>query len=59
MTLDGNVIKYLNKGRTSAGEHYYSWDGKNNKGNLVARGMYFIRISSDNIDETRKVLVVK
>ena len=59
MTLDGNVIKYLNKGRTSAGEHYYSWDGKNNKGNLVARGMYFIRISSDKIDETRKVLVVK
>lgn len=59
MTLDGNVIQYLNRGRTSAGEHYFTWDGKNSSGLPVARGMYFIRVTGSNFDETRKVLVVK
>ena len=59
MTLDGNIITYLNHGETQAGEHYYSWDGKNNKKGIVARGMYFIRVVGNGLDETRKVMVVK
>ena len=59
MTLDGNVVKYLEHGEVSAGEHYYTWDGKNKSGKIVARGMYFIRATGGGIDETRKVMVVK
>ena len=59
MTLDGNVIKRLAKGKTTAGTHYYKWDGTNNAGKAVARGMYFVRVSGKGIDETRKVMVVK
>ncbi|MBR3645034.1 MAG: hypothetical protein IKN54_01320 [Lachnospiraceae bacterium] len=59
MTLDGNIVDYLQRGTASKGEHYYSWDGSNRNGKPVARGMYFIRVMSDGIDETRKVLVVK
>ena len=59
MTLDGNIIKRLSKGTVSAGTHYYYWDGKNNAGNPVARGLYFVRVSGSGIDETRKVMVVK
>lgn len=59
MTLDGNIVQYLNRGQTSKGEHYYTWDGTNRNGNLVARGMYFVRIVGDGIDETRKIMVVK
>ena len=58
-TLDGNVIKYLARGQTDAGEHLYTWDGKNANGNNVARGMYFIRVAGNGIDETRKIIVVK
>ena len=58
-TLDGNVIKYLARGQTNAGEHLYTWDGKNTNGNNVARGMYFIRVTGSGIDETRKIMVVK
>lgn len=58
-TLDGNVIKYLARGQTNAGEHLYTWDGKNTNGNNVARGMYFIRVTGIGIDETRKIMVVK
>jgi flagellar hook assembly protein FlgD len=59
MTLDGNVIDYLSYGKTTAGSHHYTWDGKNKAGSPVARGMYFIRVIGTNFDETRKVMVVK
>ena len=59
MTIDGNIISYLNRTSTAAGTYYYSWDGKNKSGNKVARGMYFIRVVGNGIDETRKVMVVK
>ena len=59
MTLDGNIITYLNRGRTKAGEHYFTWNGKNKNGKSVARGMYFVRVTGADIDETRKVMVVK
>ena len=59
MTLDGNIVDYLHRGESEEGEHFYSWDGSNRKGNPVARGMYFIRVTGPGLDETRKVLVVK
>jgi len=59
MTLDGNIITYLHRGEALAGEHYFTWNGKNKAGNSVARGMYFIRVIGGDFDETRKVMVVK
>ena len=59
LTLDGNVVKYLQHGKTSAGEHNYSWNGTTKSGKKVARGLYFIRVFGNGIDETRKVMVVK
>ena len=59
MTLDGNIVDYLHRGVESGGEHFYSWDGSNRNGNPVARGMYFVRVVGDGIDETRKVMVIK
>ncbi|MCR4626226.1 MAG: hypothetical protein K5640_01090 [Treponema sp.] len=58
-TLDGNIVTYLQHGRAAEGTHYYYWSGRNNAGNKVARGLYFIRIVGSGIDETRKVMVVK
>ncbi|MDR2143898.1 MAG: hypothetical protein LBP29_05970 [Treponema sp.] len=60
-TMDGNLVKVLVRQTQSARESYYrvSWDGTNNGGRPVARGMYFIRIVAPDIDEIRKVMVVK
>ena len=59
MTIDGSIVKTLCKGRVSKGKHYYTWNGTNGNGKAVARGMYFVRVLSSDIDETRKVMVVK
>jgi flagellar hook assembly protein FlgD len=58
-TLDGNLVKVLERSSQGAGEHTVSWDGRNNGGRVVARGLYFIRIVGPDIDEIRKVMVVK
>jgi hypothetical protein len=58
-TLDGNLVQSLYRGSREAGEYDAVWDGKNRGGNVVARGMYFIRIVAPDIDEIRKVMVVR
>ncbi|MDR0402611.1 MAG: hypothetical protein LBH35_03375, partial [Treponema sp.] len=58
-TLDGNLVKVLERRGMPAGRHRVSWDGKNNGGRVVARGLYFIRVVAPDIDEIRKVMVVK
>ncbi|TVQ38694.1 MAG: hypothetical protein EA384_08155, partial [Spirochaetaceae bacterium] len=57
--LGGDLVDVIHRGRLTAGEHSTSWDGTNRQGRIVARGIYFIRIRGPDIDEFRKVMVVK
>jgi len=61
-TLDGTLVRVLEQGhRPASGDRYHRvyWDGTNNAGRPVARGMYFIRVVAPDIDEIRKVMVVR
>jgi hypothetical protein len=58
-TLDGNMVRTLVRENQAAGEYRAAWDGKNNGGREVSRGLYFIRVVAPGIDEIRKVMVVK
>jgi hypothetical protein len=58
-TLDGNMVKVLRREYREPGEYVEPWDGRNNGGRPVARGMYFVRVVGPDIDEIRKVMVVK
>ena len=57
--LDGSLVRILHRGRQGTGTYTFVWDGRNNAGNVVARGMYFIRVVAPGIDEYRKVMVIK
>ena len=59
MTIDGSIVKTIERSHKTAGTHFYEWDGKNNAGNYIARGLYFIRIAAPDIDEIRKVMIIK
>jgi hypothetical protein len=58
-TLDGTMVDILYRGHRDPGEYRAVWSGKNRGGRAVARGMYFIRVVGPDIDEIRKVMVVK
>ncbi len=57
--LDGSLVKILQRGRQAAGDYSLLWDGRNEGGKVVARGVYFIRVVAPDTDETRNVLVIK
>ena len=57
--LAGDLVNTLYSGQRSPGQYSTSWDGRNFSGQVVARGIYFIRVVAPGVDEFRKVLVVK
>jgi hypothetical protein len=59
LTLDGQLVSVLQRGRQAAGRQMVSWDGTNASGQMVASGLYFIRVVAPDIDEIRKVIVGK
>jgi len=58
-TLDGDLVRRVYNDRQAAGTYTYFWDGRNASGEAVARGVYFVRVVAQGIDEIRKVLVVR
>jgi len=58
-TLDGTLVDVLYRGRQESGIYQAVWDGTNRSGRPVARGMYFVRVVAPDIDEIRKIMVVK
>ncbi|MGH7601195.1 MAG: PKD domain-containing protein, partial [bacterium] len=60
----GALIKTLESGSRIAGEHIVRWDGRDNRGERVASGVYFYRLDavSDNgaaTSLTKKLMLVK
>ncbi|AEA33307.1 flagellar hook assembly protein FlgD [Hippea maritima] len=43
----GEDIADIDLGKVKAGAHSYTWNGKDNKGNSVANGVYSVRIDAD------------
>jgi len=58
-SLSGDLVDVIYRGRQGAGSFTYHWDGRNSSGEIVARGVYLIRVVAPGIDEYRKVLIVK
>lgn len=58
-SLDGALVDTVFSGPQGTGSYNLSWDGRNAQDDVVARGIYFVRITGPGIDEYRKVLVVK
>jgi len=59
-TLDGTLVKSIRRNeQRETGSYVDTWDGSNNGGRAVARGMYFVRVVGPDIDEIRKIMVVK
>ncbi len=58
-SLDGSIVRTLQRGRQGQGTFRHAWDGRNNSGRAVARGIYFIRVVAPGVDEYRKVIVAR
>ena len=57
--LKGQLIKRLNNNQMTTGKHNVIWDGKDNKSKICSSGVYYYRIESNGITETKKMILMK
>lgn len=57
--IKGQLVQTLQKGMLSKGKYSKLWDGKDNTGNLVNSGIYFIQLKTEKQKQTKKCVLVK
>jgi len=57
--IRGELVSLLFEGNQIAGKHEITWNGKNNMDGIVQSGVYFVRLQSDGIAQTMKMLKLK
>ena len=55
----GNIINQLVNDNQLPGNHSVQWNATDNKGQLIAGGLYFFAIETDNSREIRKMVLLK
>jgi len=56
--VNGQLVTTLVDGSLPAGEHTVRWDGRDNAGQKVARGVYFCRMSTADVTEMEKMVLI-
>lgn len=57
--LKGQKVRILVNGHRPAGEHSVRWDGNDDSGRAVSSGLYFYRLETDKVRQTRKMILLK
>jgi len=57
--INGELIKELLSEEKNAGSYIIVWDGRDNKGILVASGTYFYQIKVDDFVQAKKMVLLK
>ena len=55
----GRKINTLLQGEQSAGYHTVEWNGTDAQGLAVPTGMYFVRMTSEEFNTVRKIMLLK
>ena len=57
--IKGALIKNTHQGLQVSGTHEFLWNGTNNAGLQVSSGVYFYNVEVNNIQQTRKMVLLK
>lgn len=57
--ISGTRIRSLVNQEYAPGQHRVRWDSRNDRNELVGTGIYFIRVQTDGMTQTRKVMLLK
>jgi len=55
----GQKIRTLATEHFDAGEHGFTWDGRNDGGNALPTGVYFLRLSGEGINRTIRMMILR
>jgi len=57
--LTGRRVRTLVRGQQNAGAHTVSWDGRDERGQAVASGVYFYRLVADGHVQVRRMVLLR
>ncbi len=57
--VNGGLIRTLADFQMQAGPQQFVWDAKDEKGNVVSAGIYFVKLMTGFYSETQKIILVK
>jgi len=57
--IRGELVRTLIQTRKNAGSHVIQWDGKDDIGKSLSSGVYFYKLSMNDFNATRKLLLIK
>ncbi|HEX4374709.1 MAG TPA: FlgD immunoglobulin-like domain containing protein [Puia sp.] len=57
--MTGRPVKTIAGAQLQPGDHQFLWNGKDEKGNALNTGIYFLRIETEDYSETRKIIMVR
>ncbi len=55
----GMVVRILVSGSVQPGIHTVKWDGRNDRGDQMASGVYFLRLQAGSFVQTQKMLLIR
>lgn len=55
----GKLVAVLSEGYAPAGHHNVMWNGTNMIGDQVAAGLYFCRLTAEEVSVTRKIVLIR
>jgi hypothetical protein len=57
--VGGRLVRTLVDGAETPGRKTVTWEGRNNRGQQVATGVYFYRMTAPGFEKTRKMIMIK
>jgi flagellar hook assembly protein FlgD len=57
--VSGALVKVLVSGAVAGGRHEVRWDGRNEHGQNVATGVYFVHMKTGGYREARKMIMLR
>jgi flagellar hook assembly protein FlgD len=57
--MDGQHVATLAQGQRQAGAYTLRWDGRDNKGQAVASGIYLYRLRAEGWTQTHKLTLLR
>ncbi|UCG42132.1 MAG: T9SS type A sorting domain-containing protein [candidate division WOR-3 bacterium] len=55
-SADGRLVRDLEFGPTQAGDYRVTWDGRDDSGRKTSRGIYYVRLSTEDQVHERKLV---
>ncbi|MDD3049907.1 MAG: T9SS type A sorting domain-containing protein [Candidatus Cloacimonetes bacterium] len=57
--LKGQLVNNFGSGFYDKGTHTFSWNGRDDSNQILASGVYFVRITAGELSQTKKIMIVK